>query len=165
MIYNFEERINRVINNHQFTCQHRSHYLFVLRGFEPILENITLNVLPLDQSNLSNGTNYWITYEDAFDIETTVWDALKANEYDIWIVNFNFFDGVYFASVPSHSHLTSNQSQDVEWVTYKDNPHLLERKTLNVFNTNNPLIGIVPDIKSHLSNEQRLELLPVVNLS
>lgn len=161
MYYNFEERINRVINNHQFTCQHRSHYLFVLRGFEPILKNIKLNVLPLDLTNLSNGTNYWISYEEAFELDLKVWEKLKNNQYDIWIVNFNFFEETYFALNASNSHLSSIKYSNIDWVTYKDNPNLLERKSLNVFNSNNPLIGVVSDSKTHLNNEQRLELIPI----
>lgn len=159
MNYNFEERINRVINNHQFTCQHRSHYLFVLKGFEPLLRTLNLNVEHLDVKFLYTHKNFFITYEEAFELKDTEWKTIKDESYDIWIVDFNFFDSAHIALNQSKSHASIINDHDILWVTYHDNPNLLIRKTLNIFNTINPLIGIVKDFSNLKTNQQRYDFL------
>lgn len=159
MKYNFEGRINRVINNHQFTCQHRSHYLFVLKGFEPILDTISLNVERLDGKKLSLNTNFWITYEEGFELSNDDWNAIKDHEYDVWIVDFNFFENSYFALNKNTSHEVINHFDNILWVNYKPLEWVLERKTIHIFNTLNPLIGIIKDFDKYQTNEARLKLL------
>lgn len=159
MDYNFEERINRVINNHQFTCQHTSHYLFILKGFEPLLNNIELNVKGYSKTLLSNHDNLWITYEDAYILNENEWDQVKENNYDIWVVDFNFFDQSHIALTRSSSHEIISKDDDVIWVNYKEIKSLTRFKTLNIFNGVNPLIGVVSDPKDSWNNTKRFNLL------
>lgn len=159
MIYNFEDRINRVINNHQFTCQHRSHYLFVLKGFEPIIDFITLNVAKYASEQLSTQTNYWMTFEESNTLNADDWSLLREFGYDIWIVEFNFFTDKYIAMVDSSSHKNSEKKDGILWVDYHDNENIESRKTLSIFNTNNPLIGVLNDSKQIVSNSERWEII------
>lgn len=159
MSYNFEERINRVINNHQFTCQHTSHYLFVLKGFEPLLNSISLNVQKLDLSKLSSHTNFWITYEESFNLDDGIWSSIRGENYDIWIVDFNFFINSFIALHPSNAHIHQGSDNGVLWVNYHDNDNLTSRKTLSIFNTNNPLIGVLSDSKKVVDNNERLNII------
>lgn len=159
MKYDFEDRINRVINNHQFTCEHRSHYLFVLKGFTPIIDSLTLDLKAYDVSLIPSKENMFITYEDAYLLETDAWATLGEAKYDIWIVDFNFFIDTHASTIASASYAASVQDGDHFWVRYHDNAHLAVRKTLSVFNTINPLIGIVSDFNRLDTNQSRYDYL------
>lgn len=156
------ERINRVINNHQFTCQHRSHYLFILKGFNAVLPTMNLNVLPYNEAHLNSHQNFAILYEDAYNLSQISWESVQANEYDIWVVDFNLFRNGYLSSSVSNAHSQSDYLKDgFSIVDYHDLPDSIKYKTLPIFNTLNPLIGITNDPKVGLSDSQRLELLEI----
>lgn len=159
MLYNFEERINRVINNHQFTCQHTSHYLFILKGFETILNSITLNVNEYSESLLNSQVNLWISYESAYILDNSQVNEIAENNYDVWVVDFNFFEGTHIAISQSISHETYTSIEDAFWVKYKDIENFTRYKTLSIFNELNPLIGVVDNPKETWTNTMRLELL------
>lgn len=154
------ERINRVINNHQFTCQHRSHYLFILKGFEPLMSDFDINVKPLELENLPSKTNYYITYENAFLLDKAIWNDLEYHNYDLWIVDFNLFDNAHLAN--NEQHLSYNFIEtldDYALVKYNDSDNFSKAKILSIFNTINPLIGIVENPKEKLNNTQRIAIL------
>ena len=159
MKYNFADRINRVINNHQFTCEHRSHYLFVLKGFDPVMAKLNLDLEAYDFRHIAMKANMFVTYEEAFLFETDVWSSLSSANYDIWIVDFNWFEGVYASTKLTSAYLTSTQEDNHYWVSYKNIDHLTLRKTITIFNTINPLIGIVTDLERLNSNSKRYDYL------
>lgn len=140
-----QERINRVINNHQLSCGHTDHYLYVLQGFTPVLEHYTVPVDPFDASLLKTKVNMYVTFEEALLFEPSQIQALRDQEYDLWIVAFNFFPHVFISNTSASDYASIERHEDVYVVTYPELPWVETRKTISIFNTMNPLIGVVQD--------------------
>lgn len=83
------ERIQRVINNHQLSCHHTRRYFYILRGFEPFMDNI---VVPLehDAPELRKEYNRYILEE-----ELEGFDKSRFEGYTLIEVVFNFFENNY----------------------------------------------------------------------
>lgn len=157
-----EERINRVINNHQFTCQHRSHYLFILKGFDSVLPKMNLNVLPYNEKELTSHQNFAILFEDAYRLSDESWKTILDNNYDIWVVDFNLFKDGYLSISSSIAHSDSkNLKEGYFLVNYHELSDSIKFKVLPIFNTLNPLIGITDDPKIELTDAERLSLLEI----
>lgn len=152
-----QDRITRVINNHQMSCAHTSHYLYVLKGFEKVLHDYTVPVEFFNKDLIESKKNMAILYEDATSLSDEVVELLRKYDYDIWIIDFNFFDDGYIATKESRCHATHTEFQDNLLVTYKPISWTLERKTLNIFNTINPLRGL--NVDENLNDVQRYQLL------
>lgn len=129
-----QERIDRVINNHQCNCQHPGNYLFVLKGFENILKTHTVPVNHLDASKIHRRENFYITFEEAQTLSEDVVNLLSEYQYRIWAVDFNLFK-------------EGHMSADGSFKEYPQPDWFEARKTIAVFNTLNPLIGLVDDPK------------------
>lgn len=125
-----QERINRVINNHQYNCQHPGNYLFVLKGFEYVLKTHTVPVNHIDVDAIHHRDNLYITFEEAHNLSNEIVDLLKEYHYHIWLVDFNLF---------KEGHMSS----DGTFVEYPDVSWINEKNSISVFNTINPLIGLV----------------------
>lgn len=130
------ERIKRVINNHQMSCQINQQNLYILRGFKPILENVVIPVVKFNGDTHTKDNRY-ILEED--------WDGEKLEGFVPIVVNFNFFEG---GLLQENGTVNSTETLDYE--------------TLNVFNTNNPLIGVVEDLE--MSDSQRLDYLKSIHV-
>lgn len=131
-----KERIKRVINNHQMSCQINQQNLYILRGFKPIVDNIDIPVVKFD-GETNTKDNRYILEED--------WNGEKLEGFVPVVVNFNFFEG---GLLNENGTVNSVKPLDVE--------------TLNVFNTNNPLIGVVDDLE--MSDSQRLDYLKSIHI-
>ncbi|QIK85277.1 hypothetical protein G7061_01005 [Erysipelothrix sp. HDW6B] len=153
-----QERINRVINNHQLSCGHTNHYIFILKGFTHVLKKYSVPVKDLDVVKIPTKTNFYITYEDAMTLGDGFVSALIEHEYDPWIVDFNFFEGGYLADIDSVDYTNRKPLANMLLVNYPEISWAPERKTIHIFNTNNPLIGIVDDPDTPRTNEDRLNI-------
>lgn len=148
--YNFEDRINRVINNHQFTCEHRSHYLFVLKGFDAFIDKIKLNVESFNPEELHTHKNFAITYHDALSLSSDIVNTIHNESYDVWIVDYNFIPNKWLIK-------DDNGIDFVE--SFEPLSFAEERKTLPVFNTSNSLIGIVSNPDTERSDQDYCDLM------
>ena len=148
--YNFVERINRVINNHQFTCQHLSHYLFVLKGFDAFIDKISINVKKFDSTDLGSRKNYYLTYSEALLLDDKTVQELKDNNYDVWIVDFNLIPNTWIVK----------ENDELKFIDSFDPLDFVEeRKTLSIFNTTNSLTGIVDDPNTERTIEDYLQIM------
>lgn len=150
-----QERINRVINNHQMSCEHRSHYLYILKGFNVVLDRFTVPVDNLDVNRIEEQKNFYIKYEEAMTLGDGIIERLKDNKYDMWVVEFNLFEGGYLAKRVLTDYLDSTPLDDLFLVTYPELTWVESHKSIAIFNTDNPLKGIDDD---SLDNRARLEL-------
>lgn len=130
------ERIKRVINNHQLSCQDNNNYLYVLRGFKPIINNIEIPVSHLNDK-IEDKKNYYVLEED--------WNNKEFPERITMNVNFNFFN----------NGLLNEKGEIVE--TSPSN-----YDSLNIFNTLNPLIGVHENLK--LNDKEKIEYLKEINI-
>lgn len=142
VIIMLQERINRVINNHQMSCEHRSHYLYILKGFNVVLDRFTVPVENLDINRIEEQKNFYIKYEEAMTLGDGIIKRLKDNNYDIWIVEFNLFEGAYLAKRVLSDYLEATPLDDFYLVQYPDLSWVETHKTIAIFNTDNPLKGI-----------------------
>lgn len=138
-----QERIDRVINNQQFNCQHPGNYLFVLQGFDHVLTRFTVPIPHMRPERLSHKDNCYISLEEANNIDPEVLRDIRKYGYRICLVDFNFFDGFQLSKGKGLI-----QEELPDWVKNK-------YYKISIFNTLNPLIGINPDIKSSVD---RIEL-------
>lgn len=149
-----QERINRVINNHQLSCQHTNHYLYILKGFNAILPQFTVPVEALDKTQLAALKNFYITYEEALDLDEAVIRELKERKYDLWIVDFNWFNKVYLTREDNLHVLAKWKVNGENYIAYPVLDWQETRKTISIFNTNNPSIGFIePPIPQDDSDE------------
>ena len=130
------ERIKRVINNHQLSCQDSNNYLYVLRGFKPIINNIEIPVSHLSDE-IENNKNYYALEED--------WNHEELPERITMNVDFNFFN----------NGLLNEKGEIVEISPSKYD-------SLNIFNTVNPLIGVHENLE--LNDNEKLEYLKEINI-
>ena len=121
-----QERINRVMNNHQYSCQHPGNYLFILKNFDDVLKTHTVPAAHLDPKLLHKKGNMYLTYDESLDLDPQIIEDIKKYSYRVWILDFNLF--------PKDDTVVEVQP---DWYE--------ARKTISVFNTINPLIGIVED--------------------
>lgn len=152
-----QDRINRVINNHQYSCAHTNHYLYVLKGFQKVLNDYTVPVDFFNQDSIKSKKNMAILYEDAATLSDDVVSLLNEYDYDIWIVDFNYFDEGYLVTKVSSVHEKDIAFMGDFLVSYKPIPWTLDRKTLNIFNTINPLRGL--NVDESLNDIQRYDML------
>lgn len=121
-----QERINRVMNNHQYNCQHPGNYLFILKNFDDVLKTHSVPAEHLDSTLLHKKGNMYLTYDESLDLDPQIIEDIKKYSYRVWILDFNLF--------PKDDSVVEVQP---DWYE--------TRKTISVFNTINPLIGIVKD--------------------
>ncbi|CAM3620632.1 hypothetical protein ERUR111494_03560 [Erysipelothrix urinaevulpis] len=131
-----QERINRVINNHQLSCQDSNNYFYVLRGFKGFIDTISIPVKK-QNNTLENFTNYYCLEED--------WNREEIPGLITVTVTFNFFDDKLL-------------DETLDLVPFLP----LSLENINIFNSNNPLIGVSEDLD--MTNEQRLMFLQSINL-
>lgn len=132
-----QERIDRVINNHQCNCQHPGNYLFVLKGFGDVLKHFSVPVKHLEPERLYRRENYYITFEESQTLSEEIISTLRKYKYRVWIVDFNLFPEGHLA-------------MDGSFKEYPQPDWFEARKTISIFNTINPLIGIVEDPKANV---------------
>lgn len=150
-----QERINRVINNHQMSCEHRSHYLYILKGFNVVLDRFTVPVDNLDINRIEEQKNFYLKYEEAMTLGDGIIQRLKDNDYDIWIVDFNLFKDGYLSKRVLTDYTDSRPLNDLFLVNYPELTWVKAHKVIAIFNTDNPLQGI----SDHdIDNEERLNL-------
>lgn len=130
------ERIKRVINNHQLSCQDNNHYFYILRGFKPIINNVEIPVSHLSDE-IENNKNYYVLEED--------WNHEELPERITMNVDFNFFN----------NGLLNEKGEIVETSPSKYD-------SLNIFNTVNPLIGVHENLE--LNDKEKLEYLKEINI-
>lgn len=129
-----QERINRVIDNHQLSCHFTDKYLYIFRGFCPLMNQITVPVKH-EAKDLEKKENRYILEEELDNYNLEEYD-----DYKIFMVTFNFFDMKVL-------------NCDGELINYETT----DFSNINVFNANNPLIGVTKALD--LSNSDRLEYL------
>lgn len=138
-----KERIQRVINNHQLTCEHTSKYFYILRGFAPLMNNIDIPVNHNDKA-LPLNENRYILEEEIDQVRNEDFEG-----FDVWTITFNFFE----------DKLLNAQN---ELVVLKNLTLPVRFKNLNIFNENNALIGVCDSLD--LDNTQRLNVLKTEGL-
>ena len=152
------ERIKRVINNHQMSCGHAGHYLYLLKGFNDFVDKIEIPVDKLDKSKLDRKLNFYCLLEDAYDFDAEFLEALKKYDYEIWTIDYNLFKDKFLSNTDAAPYETSEALQDKFLVTYSQPGWFEARKNVPVFNLNNSLIGIVDEPNKERTNEQLLDL-------
>ncbi|QIK69148.1 hypothetical protein G7062_02100 [Erysipelothrix sp. HDW6C] len=150
-----QERLNRVVNNHQMTCEHTNHYIYILKGFSKLKDRLSVPVDAFDASHITQKKNMAITYEDALNFKTEIIHSLLDNAYDPWVVDFNFFLDGYLAATDAYP--TAIPLNDGFLVTYPPLDWVPDRKTLFVFNQVDPLREF--GVTEALDNQERYELL------
>lgn len=80
------ERIQRVVNNHQLSCQHTDKYFYILRGFKDFIDEIDFPVKH-DSDKLNKLSNRYILEEELESFDENRFDGFKLIE-----VLFNFFE-------------------------------------------------------------------------
>lgn len=151
-----QERINRVINNHQLSCGHTSHYIFVLKGFTDVLSHFSVPVDSLDVFKIHTKKNFYITYEEALSLGEGIINELKENDYDPWVVDFNWFKDGYISNQTIPEYTSSKKWHHQYFVSYPSLDFVPPHKFISIFNTTNPLTGIT-DVKE-MDNEERYTL-------
>ncbi|AMC93096.1 hypothetical protein AOC36_03620 [Erysipelothrix larvae] len=136
-----KDRIRRVINNHQLSCEHTSKYYYILRGFKPLMGAVEIPVKPYADS-LDPKENRYILEEDLPNH-----DAHEFEGFDVWTVTFNLFDDKILDE--------NGQLVDLNPLTLP-----VRFKNLNIFNEINPLTGIVDNLE--LDNDDRLDYLKAI---
>ena len=152
------ERIKRVINNHQMSCGHAGHYLYLLKGFNDFIEKIDIPVEALDKSKLNSKINFYCLLEDAYDFDVNMIESLDKYDYEIWTIDYNLFGNEFLSNTDAAPYETSQELKDKYLVTYSQPGWFEERKSVPVFNMDKPLIGIVEDPQETRNNEALLEL-------
>ncbi|MEG0327533.1 MAG: hypothetical protein RR565_06520 [Erysipelothrix sp.] len=152
-----QDRITRVINNHQYSCAHTSHYLYVLKGFQKVLNDYTVPVDFFNLDSIKSKKNMAVLYEDASLLPDDVVSLLNEYDYDIWIVDFNFFEEGYLATKVSSVYESDADFMGEFLISYKPIPWTQKRKTLNIFNTINSLRGL--NVDETLNDIQRYNML------
>lgn len=121
-----QERITRVIQNHLMSCQNIGKYFYILRGFDYIKDRITIPLIHYDEKHQTRDALY-IFEEELDNIKIEDYD-----DYEIISVTFNFFkEGLL--------------QKDKSYVELKPLKFKVDRE-INIFNTINPLIGVVSDL-------------------
>lgn len=124
-----QERITRVIQNHYMSCQNIGKYLYVLRGFDFIKERVSVPKPLIHYNEKHQERDALYIFEEELD-NINIQDY---NDYEIISVTFNLFDEGLLQKDKSYIAVKPlNFKVDVE---------------LNIFNTINPLIGVVSDLE------------------
>ncbi len=130
------DRIKRVMDNHQMSCQITIRNLYVLKGFAPVIDNIDFPVSKLD-GDLSGRSNKYILEED--------WDGQEVDGFIPIEVFFNFFENGIL-------------NDKGEIVGYEPT----DKKPIYIFNTNNALTGLVDDLT--WDDSKRLDYLKSIDM-
>ena len=152
------ERIKRVINNHQMSCGHAGHYLYLLKGFNDFIDKIEIPVDKLDKSKLDKKLNFYCLLEDAYDFDVNMIESLDKYNYEIWTIDYNLFKDKFLSNTDAAPYETTEALKDKYLVTYCQPEWFEARKNVPVFNLNNSLTGIVEDPDKERNNEDLLEL-------
>lgn len=153
-----QERIDRTINNHQLSCEHLQHYLFILKGFSDVLDSQSVPLEHFNETFVETHTNYYLTFEEALSLDAKTIDALKDHHYDIWTVSFNLFKHGFLSKTRDGDFETVEPLQNRFLVNYRQPDWFEARKTISIFNTINPLIGLVDDPNLDLDNDALFDL-------
>lgn len=151
-----QERINRVINNHQMSCQRDGSFLYILKGFNIVLDTFKVPVANLDSMNIHFGNNYYIKYEEAMSLGDGIISALKEQGFQFCIVNFNLFSTGYLSKRVLTDHQDAVPLEPYYLVSYPKLKWLDTYEAINIFNSDNPIKDIS---SSELSDAQRLDWL------
>lgn len=127
------ERITRVINNHQLSCQNTNRNLYILVGFDPFIDSVDLPIKPL-ASDISDNENAYVLEKD--------FKQVKEDDFVLVYVIFNFFEG---------------GTLDESWKLQKLDLNDFEK--IFIFNQNNPLSGVVDN---DLDDDSRIQYIKEV---
>lgn len=127
------ERITRVINNHQLSCQNINRNLYILVGFDPFIDSVDLPIKPLT-SDISDNENAYVLEKD--------FKQVKEDDFVLVYVIFNFFEG---------------GTLDESWKLQKLDLNDFEK--IFIFNQTNPLSGIVDN---DLDDDSRIQYIKEV---
>lgn len=127
------ERITRVINNHQLSCQNTNRNLYILVGFDPFIDFVDLPIKPLT-SDIRDNENAYILNGDL--------DKVNRDDFVLVYVIFNFFE---------------EGTLDRFWNL--QNPELSDFEKVFVFNQIDPLNGVV---EGYLDDESRIQYIKEV---
>lgn len=129
-------RIERVINNHQLSCQANDKYFYILRGFSDFMDWVKIPVKRFDVASSLNENRYIL--EEDIDKNTN----LSLDDFKYVEVVFNFF--------------TDNQVYKDDKILRLDNLDMEISERICIFHQINQLDGIS---KLELTNKERLEFL------
>lgn len=124
-----QERITRVIQNHYMSCQNIGKYLYVLRGFGFIKERVSVPKPLIHYNEKHQERDALYIFEEELD-NINIQDY---NDYEIISVTFNLFDEGLL-------------QKDKSYIAVKPLDFKVDVE-LNIFNTINPLIGVVSDLE------------------
>jgi len=127
------ERITRVINNHQLSCQNTNRNLYILVGFDPFIDSVDLPIKPLT-SDISDNENAYVLEKD--------FKQVKEDDFVLVYVIFNFFEG---------------GTLDESWKLQKLDLNDFEK--IFIFNQTNPLSGVVDN---DLDDDSRIQYIKEV---
>ncbi|NMB17981.1 MAG: hypothetical protein GX984_00795 [Erysipelothrix sp.] len=127
------ERITRVINNHQLSCQNTNRNLYILVGFDPFIDSVDLPIKPL-ASDISDNENAYVLEKD--------FKQVKEDDFVLVYVIFNFFEG---------------GTLDESWKLQKLDLNDFEK--IFIFNQTNPLSGVVDN---DLDDDSRIQYIKEV---
>lgn len=127
------ERITRVINNHQLSCQNTNRNLYILVGFDPFIDSVDLPIKPLT-SDIRDNENAYVLEKD--------FKQVKEDDFVLVYVIFNFFEG---------------GTLDESWKLQKLDLNDFEK--IFIFNQTNPLSGVVDN---DLDDDSRIQYIKEV---
>lgn len=127
------ERITRVINNHQLSCQNTNRNLYILVGFDPFIDSVDLPIKPL-ASDINDNENAYVLEKD--------FKQVKEDDFVLVYVIFNFFEG---------------GTLDESWKLQKLDLNDFEK--IFIFNQTNPLSGVVDN---DLDDDSRIQYIKEV---
>lgn len=140
-----QSRINRVINNHQMSCAHNENYLYILKGFEDVLNKYSVPIEKIQFGELKPNTNYYILYEEAYNHLDRLEKILREHKLSVWTVEFNLVPNYFIANSENNGYKEILPIDSLYLVTYKEIQGLNPNHKICIFNQINPLIGIVKE--------------------